>query len=112
MPHGVAQIPWGHNRLIVSKVKDLQEATFYIGEVIQNGWDRDTLETQIENRLYQKVGKATTNFDRTLPEKQSKLAKQRLKDRYNFDFLGLEDGALEKAVEDELVKHITKFLFK
>ena len=49
MPHGVAQIPWGHNRLIVSKVKDLQEATFYIGEVIQNGWDRDTLETQIEN---------------------------------------------------------------
>ena len=47
-----------------------------------------------------------------MPEKQSNLAKQRLKDPYNFDFLGLEDDALEKAVEDELVKHITKFLLE
>lgn len=112
MPHGVAQIPWGHNRLIVSKIKVLEEANFYVQEVIENGWDRDTLEIQIGNRLYQKVGKAVTNFDRTLPEKQSELAKQRLKDPYNFDFLGLEDSALEKAVENELVKHITKFLLE
>lgn len=112
MPQGVAQIPWGHNRLIVSKVKDLNEAKFYISEVIESGWDRDTLEIQIGNKLYQKVGKATTNFDRTLPEKQSKLAKERLKDPYNFDFLGLEDDALERAVEDELVKNITKFLLE
>ena len=80
--------------------------------MINNGWDRDTLEIQIENRLYQKVGKAITNFDRTLPKKQSKLAKGRLKDPYNFDFLGLEDDALERAVEDELVKNITKFLLE
>ena len=112
VPHGVAQIPWGHNRLIVSKIKDLEEARFYIAEVINNGWDRETLEIQIENKLYQKVGKAITNFDRTLPEKQSKLAKERLKDPYNFDFLGLEDDALERAVEDELVKNITKFLLE
>ena len=112
MPHGVAQIPWGHNRLIISKIKDLKEANFYVEEVIKSGWDRDTLEVQIGNKLYQKVGKAITNFDRTLPRKQSKLAKQRLKDPYNFDFLGLEDDALERAVEDELVKHITKFLLE
>ncbi len=112
MPQHVAQIPWGHNRLILSKVKDLEEANFYISEVIENAWDRDTLEIQIENRLYQKLGKAITNFDRTLPEEQSKLAKARLKDPYNFDFLGLESDALEKAVEDELVKNITKFLLE
>ena len=112
MPHSVAQIPWGHNRLIISKIKDLKEANFYVEEVIKSGWDRDTLEVQIGNKLYQKVGKAITNFDRTMPEKQSKLAKQRLKDPYNFDFLGLEDDALERAVEDELVKHITKFLLE
>ncbi len=112
MPQAVAQIPWGHNRLIVSKIKNLKEANFYINEVIKNSWNRDTLEIQIDNKLYQKIGKATTNFDRTLPEKQSKLAKQRLKDPYNFDFLGLEEDALEKAVEDELVKHITKFLLE
>ncbi len=80
VPRGVAQIPWGHNRLIISKVKDLQEANFYVAEVIRNGWDRDTLEIQIGNDLYQKLGKAVTNFDTTLPEEQSKLAKQRLKD--------------------------------
>lgn len=112
MPQAVAQIPWGHNRLIVSKIKNLEEANFYLNEVIKNSWNRDTLEIQIDNKLYQKIGKATTNFDRTLPEKQSKLAKQRLKDPYNFDFLGLEEDALEKAVEDELVKHITKFLLE
>ena len=79
-----------HNRLIISKVKDLQEANFYVAEVIRNGWDRDTLEIQIGNDLYQKLGKAVTNFDATLPEKQSKLAKERLKDPYNFDFLEFE----------------------
>ncbi|MEM6298492.1 MAG: DUF1016 N-terminal domain-containing protein [Bacteroidota bacterium] len=109
VPQGVAQIPWGHNRLIITKIKDIAEARFYIAEVIENGWDRDTLEVQIENGLYQRIGKAVTNFDRTLPEKQSTLATQRLKDPYNFDFLGLEDDALEKSVEDELVKHITKW---
>ena len=112
VPRGVAQIPWGHNRLIISKVKDLEEAKFYVAEIIENSWDRDTLEMQIGNSLYQKVGKAVTNFDRTLSEDQSKLAKQKLKDPYNFDFLGLQDDALERAVEDELVKHITKFLLE
>ncbi len=112
MPHRVAQIPWGHNRLILAKVKDLGEAKFYIEEVLNNGWDRDTLEIQIGNQLYHKLGKAVTNFDSTLPKEQSKLAKEVLKDPYNFDFLCLESDALEKAVEDELVKNITKFLLE
>jgi len=112
VPQAVAQIPWGHNRLIIGKTKDLEEARFYVNEVIKNGWNRDTLEIQIENRLYGKLGKGVSNFDRTLPERQSKLAKQTLKDPYNFDFLGLENDALEKTVEDELVKNITKFLLE
>ena len=49
VPQDVAQIPWGHNRLIIGKTKDLEEAKFYVNEVINNGWDRDTLEVQIEN---------------------------------------------------------------
>lgn len=112
VPHGVAQIPWGHNRVIISKIKDLKEANFYINEIIKNAWDRDTLEIQIRNKLYQKIGKATSNFDITLSTKQAKLVNQHLKDPYNFDFLGLEEDALERAVEDELVKHITKFLLE
>ena len=62
MPHGVAQIPWGHNRLIISKIKNLQEANFYINEVIENGWDRDTLEIQIVNKLYYKGWQGNNEF--------------------------------------------------
>jgi predicted nuclease of restriction endonuclease-like (RecB) superfamily len=108
----VAQIPWGHNRLIITKIKNLDEALFYCNETIKNGWDRDTLEIQIDNNYYNKKGKAVTNFSETLPEKQSKLAVETLKDPYNFDFLGLHDDALEKSIEDELVKHITEFLLE
>ncbi len=112
VPQSVAQIPWGHNRLIISKINNIQEALFYVQESIDNTWSRDTLEIEIDNRLYQRKGKAITNFKETLPKKQSELAINILKDPYNFDFLGLENSALEKAIEDELTKYITKFLLE
>ncbi len=112
VPHHVAQIPWGHNRLIISKVKDIQIAEFYSIETAKNAWDRNTLEIQIENNYHLKIGNSTHNFTETLPAKQLQLAIQTLKDPYNFDFLGLENDALEKAIEDELTKHITKFLLE
>ena len=112
VPHGVAQIPWGHNLLIISKIKDIDEAEFYCRSVIQNAWDRDTLEIQIENKYYLTAGNSTHNFSNTLPAKQSELAIQTLKDPYNFDFAGLANDALEKAIEDELTKNITKFLLE
>jgi predicted nuclease of restriction endonuclease-like (RecB) superfamily len=112
VPHHVAQIPWGHNRMIITKIKDVEEAEFYCLATAKNGWDRDTLEIQIENRYYLKAGNTTHNFTGTLPEEQSKLASQSLKDPYNFDFLGLENDALEKAIEDELTRNITEFLLE
>ena len=112
VPQSVAQIPWGHNRLIISKVKNIEEAEFYCNETIKNNWDRDTLEIQLSNKLFLKKGKATTNFPETLPENQAKLASQTLKDPYIFDFLDLHDDALEKVIEDELIKNITKFLLE
>ncbi len=112
VPQCVAQIPWGHNRLIISKIKNIAEAEFYCIETINNGWDRDTLEIQIEAQLFLKKGKAITNFQQTLPAAQSKLAMETLKDPYNFDFLELQNDALEKAIEDEIVKNITKFLLE
>ena len=112
VPQVVAQIPWGHNRLIISKTKDINEALFYIEETINNSWSREILEIQISDKLYQRKGKAITNFKSTLPDKQSDLAINILKDPYNFDFLGLENDALERVIEDELVKHITKFLLE
>jgi hypothetical protein len=74
VPHRVAQIPWTHNRLIVSKIKNMKEAELYVEETAKNAWDRDTLEIQIENRYHLKIGNSTHNFAETLPTKQSELA--------------------------------------
>jgi len=67
VPQPVAQIPWGHNRLIITKVKDIEEAEFYCISTIENGWDRDTLEVKISNNFYKKAGKSINNFKSTLP---------------------------------------------
>jgi len=112
VPQAVAQIPWGHNRLIISKLDSTEEALFYVNESINNAWSRELLEIEIQDKLFQRKGKAITNFKETLPQKQSDLAINILKDPYNFDFLGLENNALEKAIEDEITKHITKFLLE
>lgn len=112
VPQAVAQIPWGHNRLIISKVKDTEEALFYANSTIENGWSRDDLESQILKNLYGRKGKSITNFGTTLPAKQSKLAVEILKDPYNFDFLGLGDDAQERQVELELMHRITEFMLE
>jgi predicted nuclease of restriction endonuclease-like (RecB) superfamily len=112
VPQAVAQLPWGHNRLIVSRVKDVADAIFYCEATIKNGWSRDVLEMQLDTRLIERSGNATHNFDNTLPEQQSKIASQTFKDPYNFDFLGLHDEALEREIENELTANITEFLLE
>lgn len=57
VPQAVAQIPWGHNRLIISKVKNTEEALWYAQATIENGWSRDVLELKIEKNEYQRIGK-------------------------------------------------------
>ncbi len=112
VPQHVAQIPWGHNRLLISKVKNIEEAEFYCKQIHSKGWDRDTLEIQIDNNLFDRQGISDNNFTETLSKPQSELVSQTLKDPYNFDFLGLENDALELTIENELVKNITKFLLE
>ena len=112
VPQLVAQIPWGHNRLIISKIKDVSEALFYCNATTYNGWNREQLEIHIRNDYYQAKGKAITNFENTLADYQSKLAVDTLKNPYNFDFLGLAEDALEREIENAMITHITKFLIE
>jgi predicted nuclease of restriction endonuclease-like (RecB) superfamily len=105
-------IPWGHNREIISKCKDIEEALFYIAETVQYNWSRSVLLHQIESGLYKRQGEAINNFKLTLPKQQSDLAKETLKDPYNFDFLTLSKEVLERDMEKALVEHITKFLLE
>jgi len=105
-------LPWGHHTVILNKVKDLQEAQFYIYQSIQNAWSRSNLILQIEQQLYQRSGKAVSNFQDTLPLEQAQMAEQILKDPYNFSFLTLEKPVQELELEKLLVKHITHFLLE
>ena len=108
----LVQIPWGHNLVIISKCKDVNEALFYVENTIKYGVSRSVLIHQIESNLYQREGKAITNFEETLPPLQSDLAKELLKDPYNFDFLTLTKDYNEKELEDALCENITKFLLE
>jgi predicted nuclease of restriction endonuclease-like (RecB) superfamily len=107
-----AQLPWFHNCIILDKIKDRSERLWYIQAAIEHGWSRNVLVIQIEAGLYQRQGKAITNFTKTLPAPQSDLAQQLLKDPYNFDFLTLSKDASEREVEVGLVAHIQKFLLE
>jgi len=108
----VAQIPWGHNILIVSKSHNINEAVFYLTETLENNWSRDILDMQIGSDLYKRKGNAITNFSHSLPQPNSDLANQTLKDPYLFDFLTLKKDADEKSIEEQLTKHITHFLLE
>ena len=108
----VAQIPWGHNILLMERVKDLSGRFWYMEQTIQNGWSRDTLGLMIKSSAHLRQGKAVSNFSLTLPDPQSDLARQSLKDPYIFDFLTLTEPFNEREMETELIKHLEKFLLE
>ena len=95
----IFEIPWGHHILILKKIKNQKEAYFYINQTIQNNWSRSVLEYQIETNLYSRQGTAINNFSETLPQIQGDLARELLKDPYNFEFLELSSEAKEKDLE-------------
>jgi predicted nuclease of restriction endonuclease-like (RecB) superfamily len=105
-------IPWGHHILILQKIKNVDEAIFYVKQTISNNWSRAVLQMQIETNLYARQGKAINNFEYALPKAQSDLAREILKDPYNFSFLTLEKDVQELELEKQLVKNITQFLLE
>lgn len=107
-----AQLPWFHNCVLLDKVKTPLERAWYIHHALEGGWSRNILSMQIESGLYARSGKALTNFHATLPQPQSDLAQQLLKDPYNFDFLTLTQQAQERDLERELLAHLRQFLLE
>lgn len=108
----ILTIPWGHNLAILAKCKQHTEAIYYAQSTQTFGWSRSVLVHQIESGLWQREGKAITNFEQTLPAAQSDLAIQMLKDPYKFDFLSLTKEHTERELEADLIAHITQFLLK
>jgi len=108
----VAQIPWGHNLLLLNKLRQQALREWYARQTLEHGWSRAVLSTQIQTKAHTRAGKALTNFKQTLLPPQSDLAQQALKDPYIFDFLTLSVGARERELEQGLVDHVQKFLLE
>lgn len=108
----VGQLPWGHNVILLTKLKDPQQRLIYAHAALQHGWSRNMLDIHIDTQLLERTGTAVTNFEQTLPKPKSDLARESLKDPYRFDFLGLTEQAQEREIEHALVKHVTEFLLE
>lgn len=108
----MGRITWYHNVALIDKLKTNEERLWYAQKTIEHGWSRNALVHQIESGLYQRIGNAVSNFDHTLPQSQSDLARQILKSPYNFEFLELAETAQERDFERALVGHIRDFLLE
>jgi predicted nuclease of restriction endonuclease-like (RecB) superfamily len=112
LPRIAAEIPWGHNMVLIFKLKDPVQRLWYGHQATVNGWSRSMLEHWIESDVYSRQGEAVTNFSNALPPPQSDLAKEVLRDPYNFDFLTLREPIAERELEEGLLAHIRKFLIE
>ena len=108
----VGRLPWGHNLVLLSKLKAPEWRLAYAERAIAHGWSRSVLEMHIETRRLEREGQAVTNFAERLPAAQTDLARQSLKDPYLFDFLRIGQEAGEREIEAALVQHVTQFLLE
>lgn len=107
----IFNVPWGHHKLIMDKVKgDINKALFYIGQTLENGWSRSLLLNWIDTGLYERQGKAISNFKSILPAPDSELTQEITKDPYNFAFAGVTRRHNEAELKLALLKNITDFL--
>lgn len=106
-------VPWGHHRYLIDKFLDSpQKALFFVRQTVENGWSRDVMLNFISTDLYERQGKALTNFKRTLPDETSDLAQELTKDPYNFAFTGVTGKYNERLLKESLLNNITNFLIE
>jgi predicted nuclease of restriction endonuclease-like (RecB) superfamily len=108
----LAQLTWYHHTTLLDKIKDHEKRLFYIQKAVENGWSRDIMVHQIETNLFERTGKAISNFKQTLPALHSDLAQQTIKNPYIFDFLSFSDDIKERELEKALIENLKKFMLE
>lgn len=108
----IALIGWTQHTILLQKIKDLSIRYWYMQQILEQGWSRDTLVAQIKSKIHERQGALVHNFDNTLTNAHSLWAKQTFKDPYIFDFITLATEFSERELELELVKHVEKFLLE
>ena len=107
----LSAVPWGHHRYIMDKCEgNTGKALFYVRQTVENGWSRAVLLNWLDSNLYERQGKALTNFSATLPEETSDLAREITKDPYDFGFAGITGKYNEKTMKAALLTNMTQFL--
>lgn len=110
----VARINWASHVVILNNPLLLGVRYWYIKQSVEMGWSSNVLKMQIESNLYDRQIKSNkvNNFTATLPAPQSDLANYLLKDPYIFDLAGAKEKADERDIEEQLVKHVTRYLLE
>ncbi len=107
----IFSIGWGHHKVLIDKYsKQPEKALFFVRQTVENGWSRNMLLNFMGTDLYERQGKALTNFQRTLPEETSDLARELTKDPYDFAFTGITGKYNEALLKEKLLGNITQFL--
>ncbi len=106
----VAQVPWGHNIVLMEKIGDLETRKIYLQGIIKNGWGRAMLIHQIEYGYHLRIGKSDNNFEIVLPKNDSDLANYIIKDPYIFDFISLKNEYKEQELKNAMVNKIKDLL--
>ena len=112
VPQAVAQMPWGHLRVLLDKIEEPAARDWYVRQCVAGGWSRNVLLNQIKGRAHARAGAAPSNFELTLPGEDSELAAQIAKDPYVFDFLGLSGRVAEHELEAALVARLCNTLLE
>lgn len=109
-----AKLSWSHNIALMDKLEDVDRRIWYGRSAIENGWSLKVLEHQIDIKLYERQAFSgmVSNFSRTLPDSQSELAQQQLKDPYVFDFITARQSYVEHDIEEQMVQNVTSTLLE
>jgi predicted nuclease of restriction endonuclease-like (RecB) superfamily len=114
LPQLVAEIPWGHHRLLLDKITDPAALLYYLRATARFGWSRNVLLNQIKASAYERAvtDKKTHNFPLALPEYLAEQADEMLKSSYNLEFLGIRRKVKERALEDRLISRLQAFILE
>lgn len=108
----VAQVPWGHNIVLMDKLNDNETRKIYLEAIIKNNWGREMLIHQISTDYHKRIGKSDNNFELTLPKYDSDLANYTFKSPYIFDFISLDNDYKEKELEKIMIEKIKQTLLE
>jgi predicted nuclease of restriction endonuclease-like (RecB) superfamily len=111
-PMMLGLVPWGHHIQVMTRSQTIEEALFYVQQTALHNWKRTVLIHQVDSALYHRKGKAQNNFEITLPQPQSELAVELLKNPYNIGFLNLSEEVSERDLENAILANIKKFLLE